>query len=264
MKSIYKNLKYFVLFIGYERSGHSLVGALLDAHKNVIIPHEYHVLKKLKERDFETREELFDKLIKRSKWQKNCQEGGRSQGQIRIRNERKYREIIYKYNVPNQYQGDFTELNIIGDKKGDGICIEYENNPSLLTQLMDIIKIPIKYIHVIRNPFDNIGRMGLNRIDEYFTRVKTVENIKRIHSMDVIDIYHENIIKNPTKELLKLTNFLKIETDEKWIQDCASIIFDKPHRSRYTKKWTRRKKNKVLNNMKKYSFFEPYLQENYE
>lgn len=30
----------FVLFVGYPRSGHSLIGSIMDAHPNVIIAHE--------------------------------------------------------------------------------------------------------------------------------------------------------------------------------------------------------------------------------
>ena len=33
------------MFIGYPRSGHSLVGSILDAHPEIIIPHQYDVTK---------------------------------------------------------------------------------------------------------------------------------------------------------------------------------------------------------------------------
>ena len=36
------------MFIGYPRSSHSLVGAILDAHPEIIIPHEYDVIAKWK------------------------------------------------------------------------------------------------------------------------------------------------------------------------------------------------------------------------
>ena len=34
------------MFIGYPRSSHSLVGSILDAHPEIIIPHEYDVITK--------------------------------------------------------------------------------------------------------------------------------------------------------------------------------------------------------------------------
>jgi len=44
MFRLYDGVEMFVLFIGYPRSRHSLVGAILDAHPEIIIPHEYNVL----------------------------------------------------------------------------------------------------------------------------------------------------------------------------------------------------------------------------
>ena len=36
------------MFIGYPRSSHSLVAAMLDAHPEIIIPHQYDVIKNLR------------------------------------------------------------------------------------------------------------------------------------------------------------------------------------------------------------------------
>ena len=42
---LYDGVETFVMFIGYPRSSHSLVGAILDAHPEVNIPHQYVVIK---------------------------------------------------------------------------------------------------------------------------------------------------------------------------------------------------------------------------
>jgi len=34
----------FVLFIGHSKSGHSIISAMMDAHPNIVIAIEYHVL----------------------------------------------------------------------------------------------------------------------------------------------------------------------------------------------------------------------------
>jgi len=44
--SPYDGVQSFVLFVGYPRSGHSLVGAILDSHPEIIIPHEFDLPKK--------------------------------------------------------------------------------------------------------------------------------------------------------------------------------------------------------------------------
>ena len=38
---LFDGVETFVMFIGYPRSGHSLIGSLLDAHPEIIVSHEY-------------------------------------------------------------------------------------------------------------------------------------------------------------------------------------------------------------------------------
>ena len=46
IRKLYDGIQTFVLFIGYGRSGHSLVAAILDAHPKIVIAHEFDVLRK--------------------------------------------------------------------------------------------------------------------------------------------------------------------------------------------------------------------------
>src|SRR5688572_9593174 len=39
------DVRGYCMFVGYPRSGHSLVGSLLNAHPNVVIAHELDALK---------------------------------------------------------------------------------------------------------------------------------------------------------------------------------------------------------------------------
>ena len=43
----FEGVQAYVMFVGYPRSGHSLVGALLDAHPDAIVAHELDALKYL-------------------------------------------------------------------------------------------------------------------------------------------------------------------------------------------------------------------------
>ena len=46
-RNLYNGVESFVLFVGYPRSGHSLVGAILDSHPEIIISNEFDLLTKL-------------------------------------------------------------------------------------------------------------------------------------------------------------------------------------------------------------------------
>ena len=54
-------------------------------------------------------------------------------------------------------------LKVIGDKKGGGtaMAIDRLGNLSILEEINQVVQVPIKFIHVHRNPFDNIATMML-------------------------------------------------------------------------------------------------------
>ena len=59
--------------------------------------------------------------------------------------------------IDNQSHGKFTKLKVIGDKRGSGTLKKLYYRSGLFEKLYNTINKPIKYIHVIRNPFDNIS-----------------------------------------------------------------------------------------------------------
>ena len=98
------------MFIGYPRSSHSLVGAILDAHPEIIIPHEYNLLLKWKnyksselQRQNLQKYVLFYQLHQRS--MKQAKLG------IRARPGKSWvtGEFAYTYNVPGLWQGKYQK-----------------------------------------------------------------------------------------------------------------------------------------------------------
>jgi hypothetical protein len=62
-QTMFDDVKAFLLFIGYPRSGHTLIGSLLDAHQNMAVANEYNVLKHLKRYDENNlRENIFSDI----------------------------------------------------------------------------------------------------------------------------------------------------------------------------------------------------------
>ena len=103
---LYDNVEVFVMFIGYPRSSHSLMGSLLDAHPEIIIPHEYHLIgmwERYKSPDVIKHNLqkylLFHDLHKLSKTQ--------ALFGIRGKNYVLNRQHFYSYHVPNSWQGGY-------------------------------------------------------------------------------------------------------------------------------------------------------------
>ena len=72
--------------------------------------------------------------------------------------------VIWRYLL----QTWFTFTQVIGDKKGTGTARALGNPRGLqdLQKLQKTAMVPVKLIHVIRNPFDNIGTVCLRKLKE--------------------------------------------------------------------------------------------------
>src|SRR5687768_14904123 len=100
-------LRTFCCFIGHGRSGGTLVGALLNAHPNVVMSNELNALRRL--RLGMSALDLFRLIYLVSKRQ--AQRGSMGGGG-------------YSYEVPNQWQGKHKELTVIGDRKAGATAYE--------------------------------------------------------------------------------------------------------------------------------------------
>ena len=132
----FREITTYCIFIGYPRTGHSLIGSLLDAHPRMIIAHEMDALIFL-QHGF-SRNQIFHLLLENSK--KIAAAGRRHSG--------------YSYEVPNQWQGRFEKLQILGDKKGARTAMGFYREPGLLDILRSKIDAELKFVHVMRNPYD--------------------------------------------------------------------------------------------------------------
>ena len=105
---LYNAVETFVMFIGYSRSIHSLVGSILDAHPEIIIPHQYDVIEKWqKYRSLRalsktlSKYQLFLDLHQLSTKQAMFED--RASAWV-TRNSR-----FYSYNVPGLWQGGYKK-----------------------------------------------------------------------------------------------------------------------------------------------------------
>ena len=91
------------MFIGYPRSGHTLVSSLLDAHPNMIVANEFDVFSKWQQWDPANKNKyfLFNQLYLNSR--EEAETGYRS-ATVHHR---------YNYSVPGQWQGKFNNRILV-------------------------------------------------------------------------------------------------------------------------------------------------------
>ncbi len=247
---LFKDVETYCMFLGYPRSGHTLVGSLLDAHPNIIIAQELDALKYVG-KGF-TKKQLFYLLLRQS--------------EAFTRNGRKWSG--YDYNVPNQWNGIFEQLKVIGDKKGGTSTRTLIKNSTLLERLFKTTGVKNKIIHVVRNPYDNITtiknknlqKLPLEQcIEFYFNFTKTNARVKQeIPPENIFDLKHESLIANPKQAMTDLCRFLGVDLTESYLNDCASIVFESPRKTRFEIEWSPEMIRLVADEIKKYPFLEGY------
>ena len=252
----FQDVKTFAFFIGYPRSGHSLLGACLDAHPNAIIAHEVDALALIK--NGITRHDHFEANHERSKT--FFKHGSEWSG--------------YSYHIPGMWQGSFETLELIGDKRGGGSAKHLEEDPELLEKVKVLAK-NYKMIHVVKNPFDCISTSILKqeqiqdrtfssndhqrKIEEFFSKAKTISGIIKKEADHVKTIRYENLLRNPKIVLSDLCSFLGLIIPDEYLDACASIIWPagRPSRQKSTI-WESPLINEVQNKIEQYEFFEGY------
>lgn len=223
------DLETYCMFIGYPRSGHSLIGSLLSAHPDMVIAHELDALHYL---DFHfDRSLLFGAILARD------EEFGSAHG----------REWTgYSYAVEGQWQGRYRKLRVIGDKKGGDSSTVLEGNQWQLDRLQAVTGLPLKVIHITRNPYDNIATIARKHeltMDEaiaYYGRLarSTMETTAHLPPGSVLDMRLEDIVDDPKARIGELCAFLGVDAEDDYLEACAARVFPSPKKSRDAAGWT--------------------------
>jgi len=278
---IYDEVKTFLLFIGYNRSRHTLLASLLDAHPNVIIANDFNILKEWIENpllSLRSKYYIYELLLAKSRYDVTF--GVRSRP---VDN----KPVKYHYNIKEQWQGRYNKsIQVIGDKKAaqaSRILLETEGMESL-KKLEKKLGAQLKFIHVIRNPFDNIATMTLRRADvkkrgqenlkvnysseldgsikSYGHLVRGSFNVKKNFPGRVHDVASIDVMTNTRETLAKICSFLEITCTERYLHDCASIIDPVPSKTRHNVQWTEDQLNRVHTLIRQFLFLRRYSFEN--
>ena len=191
-------------------------------------------------------------------------------------NEIKYDRKIRHYPIPNQWQGRFEQLSVIGD------CSPYISTRILskrhcepLEAFSDNVKLPLKFIFLVRNPYDIISSAVINSywrktqqekfdvvIYDFLDSCKQVERllprVEMLPDQHALSWYLEDYIENPKQKLTELCEFLNIESSESYLDACAKIFYKKVSKSRHLIKWSEKHKALITKTIPKYEFFSRY------
>ncbi len=271
----------FTFFVGYGRSGHSVVAGIMDAHPDVIVAHEFYLFDKLANihhRSSWSKQNLFNRLYLNSFI--SAKSGWRSN---------KNTSKGYNLSLEGSWQGQFRNLRVIGDKTAGATAMQYHMSNSLfkinLKRLGQIAGVPLRLIHVVRNPYDmiatvalyhaspqpNIFRRKATRDQPYGnatairsaamniqSKAMSVQGIAKIRGIQILEIHLEDLIKNSKEVIEKICVFLGISCPDGYVQICQRKVYSRASQSRHLVEWSTSTKIIVEKMIEKLPFFNRY------
>jgi hypothetical protein len=239
---------HFLLFVGYPRSGHSLIGSLLNAHPEMVVSHELGVLDYVNH-GF-TRTALYGLILERD----------REFGSLG----RQWAD--YDYTVEGQFQGRCGRLSVVGDKRGRHANIRLTRKPELLDRLRTTVGVPLRVLHVTRNPYNNIATMAKRSgaaIDTAITRFETLcdgtASIRQLLEPDEIaDLSYDQFLTDPRGGLDSMCRFLGLEADQAYLDDCANVVWPSGSQPGLKVAWNEEQIDRVQAIIYRYDGFREY------
>ena len=277
-QSAVEGVEKFAFFAGYPRSGHSMIGSVMDAHPNMIIAHEYRLFKNCYsmlekgENLFAAKFLLFNTLYKKSYLDAKC--GWRS--------DKDRKKKGYNFNFNSKWQGAFSQLKVIGDKSGGCVGLQmHVHGKTCLQQMIDSLHVPIVAVHVIRNPYDMIATaitylnadqtkkgpaiyvkqnvsadMQMERTKHVFMLADSVVKVKTY--VPVVEIPIEDFIQDPSRIVMKLCHSLGVECPQEYVDRVTAKAYKNVSRSRDLISWSPSVLTFIQQQIIKYPFFEGY------
>jgi hypothetical protein len=223
----FDQVEHFLFFIGYPHSGSSLVGALLNGHPEMVVSHEADVLRYV--RPGLTRNQLFALVL----------DGDRQFEAIG----RSWMGIDYSF--PGHAQGTFDRLRVVGDKKAGNSASRMHQDPHLLGRLKSVVGVPLRVIHISRNPFDNVASMHRNRtkplaeaLERYRRFATAVDDARtQLDPDELMEFNYEAFAADPAPHLRDICRFIGVHGSDDFILASAALVKPSTNRSRDTVTW---------------------------
>ena len=282
-KNVTQRIGKFLLFFGSGKSGHSIVGSLLDAHEHVIIPHEYHLFRKWDSLKRKTKKEwqsnIYRQLYKKSR-----------KDSVGIRQDS---AKGYSLGVSGLWQGRYDSyISVIGDKSGGSTRQEYMKDKDLFgrrfKELIGLLKIPICFIHVVRNPFDHVASrvlyahmanisavsafkkklqghklsqtsLVLDMTTEMVRSYKAEEEMIELFNVEnILEIRIEELIERPREVLVRILNFLDLAVTDRYLEVCVKKVYSKSSHARDYISWPSSAKELLESAIQEHKFLSGY------
>jgi hypothetical protein len=253
-------LRAFAQFIGWSRSGTTLIGSLLNAHPRVVIAQELDVASRVAAGV--QRERLLGEIVES---EAAFARGGR-------------RWNGYSYALPGGSRRSAAGPLVLGDKKAAGTTEMLMRRPGILAETEALVGLPLRLVCVVRNPFDVVATLSrhldtdlpswhrpppepaiVSATDWYLRLAEAIDGILAERSGQFHVLHLERVIAEPWDELRRLYGFLGLgPVDEGLLDACAEIVFARPRTTRGRADWPLAAQNRLEAAIGRFAFLSPY------
>lgn len=259
-------MKSLCLFCCHGQSGHTVLAAILDAHPKIALAEESHFAKKI---FFKNR--TLESLIEGVKASSNQQARKAKEPNVKY----SYGSNRYTFGRITPYQGFQNTTEVIGDKTGwdiPSLCFEH-NKPNCMSKIQRKSELPVKVIHLVRNPFDVIASWHLGSIESRKKSDQTIEQCIDRFGMyanamqtvlynydykDKILVSNESLIAHPESTINRLCDYLEVERNEELVNNASKILFKSPRKKSDRVKWTTDQTLTIKQLIRTYPFLREY------
>lgn len=242
-------LERFVLFVGYARSGHTVLASILDAHPDAVVANELDAVGFL-DAGF-GRAQLLHMIAVNAR--ETAEAGNEWTG--------------YAYAVPGGWQGRVRTPRVMGDKKAGVTTRRLSADTGLLDRLRREMGVPLRIVHVVRNPYDHVVARARQHedapmaemLDALFGLYDGVETVRAAALDDEwLDVRSEDLIARPEATVRDLLEFAGLAADDAFVASAAGIVMRKESRRRDDHDWTDAERAAVEDRIARHAFLQGY------
>lgn len=278
--STYDGVKNFVVFVGYSRSGSTIVASMLDAHPNIIVSNENNFMMKWWEGN-------FDKLNRYTLYSLLCQDS-RISSTNGTRSQNRTLRKGYSIGIESLWQGRYANLTIIGNKRAEKLTKLFIENPFKMKEkykhLQASLKVPIIAIHVIRNPFDmvatrmfyahgsayphkllnqNVTKLSNDTLmkkemSNLFDLAEMIMQMEQSFKFNILHIHIEDFVKDANTIIKEMCEYLHVPCADWYVHACAKAVFPKISRTRDLVEWKPDAIHTMKEKIRQFPFFDGY------
>ena len=242
----------YCFFIGMGRSGSSVLGAVLDAHQQVVFGNDFTYLPGVCRNKMFTKDEVINRTFKHTQDQNRH---GRWSGKIDGGK--------YPQQLPGQVKKSMEGVKVLGSKYMSSVTMDIAKDTKGKLDVIREVLGPIKVVHVIRNPFD-LYAAALKSDKPATHLVGSTANCTAMIEDDLkegelLRVYFEDLISAPTAVLKTVLAFLDLPVFTAHMSACYDHIRGfKVHDRKAETKWSYENIVKVAGIIRAHEYLERY------